>query len=249
MYPRRRGPKQFWNREYQKPGHLALSTEPSSDLQKFTRWLARRSFSEGGLERARVLDLGCGNGRNLIWLAQEFGARGVGYDISSEAIAQAKQAAGGLKLDFAVRSVSDPFPLADESVNLALDLMTAHFLRAAERPRWRDEIWRVLKPSGSPAGEAGWFLFKTFLLEGDRHAARLLQDHPAAEPHSYIHPTFGGFEHVWTLDEIEDFFLPQFIIHKVHKSHKHLARLRQGFGGQARPFRRRTVSVYLQKRD
>ena len=113
-------------------------------------------------------------------------------------------------------------------------MMTSHILRAEERQKFRQEIIRVLKTSG-------WLLFKTFLLEDDDHAKRLLREHPAGEPNSYIHPKFKVFEHVWTIFEIKEFFSPNFEVHKIEKSRKHRSH------GLA--FRRRTVTVYLQKRD
>ncbi len=188
---------------------------------------------------ALVADLGSGNGRNLIWLAREFGCRGVGYDAAAEAVAQAKSAGQGLPLEFAMRRLDEPLPLADHSVTLALDMMSSHVLRQLERERLRGEISRVLKPGG-------WFFFKTFLAEGDLHLERLVREHPGGEPNSYLHPAFHHFEHAWTIDEIEDWFLPEFELHKIEKSHKHLKGRNRPGGPQA--FRRRTVSVYLQKR-
>lgn len=38
-----------------------------------------------------VLDLGCGDGRIVVMAAKEFGARGVGYDIDSERISEARK--------------------------------------------------------------------------------------------------------------------------------------------------------------
>ncbi len=231
---RRNSPhKKFWNREYQKPTHLAISTEPSEDLQKFTRWLERHYRGRILNLTTSILDLGCGNGRNSIWLSREFGVHGSGYDLSSEAVAQATRAAVGLPLTFAVRNLAEPLSLADESVDLVLDLMSSHVLKSAERLQLKQEIKRVLKSEG-------WFMFKSFLLEDDDHAKRLLRDHPADEEHSYLHPELGVQEHVWTIDEIVEFFGSDFEIHKIDKSHKHRSR--------GRAFRRRTVSVYLQKK-
>jgi|GEM_PF-203789 SAM-dependent methyltransferase len=266
--------KHFWNKEYLRPAYLALSTEPASDLEKFTRWQERNYGREFLNPQTFVLDLGCGNGRNLIFLAREFGCRGVGYDISSEAIAQARTTAGNFfqvlgkasqpkaflgssetiprtlekspvaSLDFQVRQLNEKIPLADNSVNIVLDMMSSHVLKQQEREQLRNEIWRVLRPGG-------WLFFKSFLLEEDLNARRMLRDHPATESNSYIHPVLGIQEHVWTIDELEDFFTAQFEIRKIEKSHKHLKRppLRQGFAGRNVPFRRRTVTIYLQKRD
>lgn len=212
---------------------MAISTEPSGDLEKFTRWQERNYGREFLNPQTFVLDLGCGNGRNLIFLARDFGCRGVGYDISSEAIKRARSAAGSALLDFQVRQLNEKIPLADASASLVLDMMSSHVLKQKEREQLRDEIWRVLRPGG-------WLFLKSFLLEEDLHAKRMLRESPAEESHSYIHPTFKHFEHVWTINELEDFFTTQFEIHKIEKSHKHMS--------HGRAFRRRTVTLYLQKR-
>lgn len=224
--------REFWNREYQTSEHLALSSEPAEDLQKFVRFLERRTKHEILNSRSKVLDLGCGNGRNLIYLAESFGMRGTGYDISDVAIHEAKHASQDLPIQYEVRSIVEPLPQQDESINVVLDMMTSHFLRKAEREALRNEIVRVLRTTA-------WFFFKSFLAEEDLNVKRLLRDHPADEEGSYIHPELGVYEHVWTEDELHQFFSPNFEIHKIHKSHKHLKRGRAG--------KRRTISAYLQK--
>ena len=234
--------KRFWNKEYQKfaqggggPTHLALSTEPSENLEKFTRWLERNYGRSVLNPLAKVLDLGCGNGRNLIYLAKNFGCHGVGYDSSEEAIKQAKNFANlASTLKFETKSIKKTIPLPDNSVNLVLDMMSSHILKEEERGKFREEIERVLQPGG-------WLLFKTFLLEDDDHAKRLLREHPADEANSYIHPKFEVYEHVWTIPEIEEFFGEKFEVHKIEKSHKHRS--------HGRAFRRRTVTVYLEKKQ
>ena len=228
--------KKFWDKEYKTSEHLTLSTEPSEDLQKFTRWLARE-FGDGSLSKhTKVMDLGSGNGRNLIWLAQEFKCRGTGYDVSTEAVEQSKKAAEGLPLSFEARSIVVPpaFPFPDESQDLILDMMTSHFLRAKEREALRNEIARLLKPGG-------FLFFKTFLADEDLHAKRLLKDHPADEKGSYVHPEIGVLEHVYEEKEIYEFFEPLFEIKKIDKSHKHI-------GKDGGAWKRRTVSVYLEKK-
>lgn len=222
----------FWNKEYKKGGHLALSEEPSEDLEKFVRFLEQKSGRKFLNPLASVLDLGCGNGRNLIYLSRMFGTRGIGYDISDQAIAQAKRASKELPLSYEVRSVTGALPLHDRSQTLVLDMMVSHFLNTAERKAFIAEIARVLKPGG-------WFFFKTFLLDGDTHAERLLREHPAEEPGTYIHPAIGVAEHVFTENEINELLHEDFFIHKVTKSHRHKA-----LGGAAK---RRSISVYAEK--
>ncbi len=232
--------KQFWNKEYGKAKrsggsnpHLALSTEPAEDLVKFAKWLERREGRKSLNVTAQALDLGCGNGRNLLFLSREYGVRGVGYDISETAIAQAQKAAQGLPLRFEVRSLSEPIPLPDSSVTLALDMMSSHVLLEAERRQLRDEIFRVLRPGG-------WLFFRSFLLEEDLHAKRLLKESPGPEEGMYIHPEIGAPEYVWAEDSFTDFYGERFAIEKIDKSFKH-----RHEDGSA--WKRRTLAAYLQK--
>ncbi|MEX0931194.1 MAG: class I SAM-dependent methyltransferase [Candidatus Paceibacterota bacterium] len=225
--------KKFWNKEYGSNTHLALSETPSEDLEKFVRFLMRDSGKKLLNPTSTALDLGCGNGRNLIYLAEEFGIRGVGFDISNEAIKQARKRSSELQLQlqYEVRSIAEPIPVQDESQTLVLDMMSSHFLNEQERKNLVSEVARVLKPGG-------WFFWKTFLLNEDKHAERLLAEHPGEEKNTYIHPEIGVAEHVFTVDEIEELLGNNFIIHKVLKSHGH----KRKSGGK-----RRSVSVYAER--
>jgi len=226
--------KDFWNKEYKTAEHLALSMNPSEDLQKFTRFLERH---EGRLHlnpTALAVDLGCGNGRNLLYLSENFGMRGIGYDISDEAIQHAQEASAELPITYEARSIEGDLEIKDTSASLVLDMMTSHFLRKDAREHLRSEVHRVLR-------SGGWLFFKSFLGEEDLNAQRMLKEHPADEENAYIHPELGVYEYVWHNEKaLRDFFEPYFEVHKIEKSHRH----RDRFG---RAQKRRTVSVYLKK--
>jgi len=230
----RKKKKDFWNKEYAGATHLAMSDTHSEDLEKFTRFLQRNSGKEFLNVTSRVVDIGCGNGRNAIFLAQAFGMHGVGYDSSREAIAHAQENAQGLNLEFHVRDIREPIPLSDESVTIALDMMASHVLKKNERKALRTEILRVLKPNG-------WLFFKTFLRDGDKNAEELLREFPADEEGMYIHPEIKVAEYVWWEQDIFNFFEPYFTVHKLERSHKHVNK-------KGAAWKRRTASVYLQKR-
>lgn len=232
MAPMSNKNRDFWNREYQTSEHLTLSTAPSEDLEKFTRFLERGWKREFLNPRATVLDLGCGNGRNLVYLSQNFGMRGVGYDISDVAVKAAVVASEGLPIEYEVCSIEGELPMRDTSATIVLDMMTSHFLKKAEREALKAEILRVLRPGG-------WLFFKSFLADEDLNVKRLLRESPADEEGAYIHPKIGVYEYVWTEDALREFFEPDFEIHKIHKSHKHL---RKG-----KPGKRRTLAAYMQK--
>ncbi len=225
----------FWNDEYKKAGHLAMSNNPSEDLARFTRFLEREYGRLYLNPLASVLDLGCGNGRNMIYLSENFGLRGIGYDNSAEAIFQAKKmtTSKALPLTYETRSIAGVLDVPDNSQTFVLDMMASHFLNNAEREVLFREVMRVLKPGG-------WYFFKTFLLDEDDHAKRLLMEHPGSEAGAYIHPEIGVEEHVFSQDEITDMLEKHFFtIYKMFPSHKHR------LDGKAN--KRRSISVYAQK--
>jgi ubiquinone/menaquinone biosynthesis C-methylase UbiE len=224
--------KKFWNKEYKNGEHLALSTEPSSDLLSFVHWAERNAEWHPFPKSGMVLDIGCGNGRNIIALCREAKMRGYGFDISKEAIDQAEKAAKGLQIKFGVASATEKLPQKDASVDIVLDMMTSHFLKKNERDNLLREILRVMKPYG-------WLFFKSFLLEGDQNAKRMIMENPGGEENSYIHPKIGVYEYVWTEDALREFFSPYFKIHKLIKSHKHVK--------DGKAWKRRTASLYLEK--
>lgn len=218
----------FWDKEYTNPEHLKLSVIESGDLVKFTRWVDRQD-DETTLTNS-AFDAGCGNGRNLIYLANAFGMKGTGVDISSAGIAQARRASTNLPITYHVGSAGDPLPAEDNSQCLALDMMTSHFLDKKGRERLRDELHRILMPGG--------FLFmKTFLKDEDGHTTRLLKDFPGQELGSYIHPVMGVAEYVYSEEELVAFLSEKFIVRKIYRSHRH----RGGAG------KRRTISIYAEK--
>jgi len=228
-----KGRKDFWNQQYKSPTHLALSEEPSEDLEKFCRFLERKNGKALLNVTTQAVDIGCGNGRNLIYLAKTFGMRGVGYDLSKDGIAWAEKNAVGLPLKFFIQDLRKPIPLPDNSVTIALDMMSSHILKKEEREALMYEVLRVLRPGG-------WLFFKSFLLDDDANAKRMLREAPGPEEGMYIHPEMGHAEYVWTLQAIREQYQDFFKIHKIEKSFKH-----RRIDGS--PWKRRTVSVYLEK--
>jgi SAM-dependent methyltransferase len=222
----------FWDKEYTSPEHLKLSTVESGDLAKFIRFLERTDSNAIIKGRASVFDVGCGNGRNLIYLAKEFGMRGTGVDISAAAIAQARRASEGLAISYHTGSAAKPLAAEDGSQSLVLDMMTSHFLNRHDRYQLRDEIYRILAPGG-------WLFMKTFLKDEDVHTARLLREHPGKEPGTYIHPVMGVPEFVYSEEELVQFLGEKFIIRKIYRSHRHLTK-----GGSGK---RRTIAIYAEK--
>ena len=100
----------------------------------------------------RILDAGCGEGRNLVYLLRE-GFEVWGVDESPDAIEQIRMLAAKLaprlsKDRFSVGSV-EKLPHGDASMDVVISSAVLHFAR--NERQWTamvDEMWRVLSPGG-----------------------------------------------------------------------------------------------------
>ena len=97
----------FWNNEYkkgekgEKGERFPLSDKPSEDLLAFCSFL-EREHGKNVLNNYQVaLDIGCGNGRNALHLAERYGMKVAGFDISKEGVWAAERRAE----DMGVRAV------------------------------------------------------------------------------------------------------------------------------------------------
>jgi SAM-dependent methyltransferase len=105
----------------------------------------------------RVLDLGCGLGVELAELASR-GFEAVGVDVSSEAIARARQLHS--RVDFQVADVLS-LPFQSDSFDVLLDRGCFHYIAEPDRRRYETEAWRVLRPGGR-------FLLRACLTSGGK---------------------------------------------------------------------------------
>jgi SAM-dependent methyltransferase len=117
------------------------------DIYLFDQLLKRRLHP--GM---RLLDAGCGGGRNLNYFLKS-GFEVSGVDQSPEAIAQVRALAASLAPhlasdNFRIESV-DSMSFADSHFDVVVSSAVLHFARDEEH--WRKmvrEMWRVLKPGG-----------------------------------------------------------------------------------------------------
>ena len=185
-----------WESEYRDPQFLTLGTEPLSDVKDFLRFIKKqtRMHSERypkPIHEWTVLDLGCGNGKNVRYVVDNYCARGIGYDISPTAIAQAAALRGNANIEYATRSIGEPYPISDETVDIIIDATSSNSLSESERACYLAEMMRVLKPGG--------FIFaRALCLDGDANAKQLIKDFPGTEPDTYVLPQVGVTERVFT---------------------------------------------------
>lgn len=100
----------------------------------------------------KVLDAGCGGGRNLVYFLNN-GFEVYGIDQSAEAVEAVKELSASLAPanalnNFSVAPVED-MPFADEQFDVVICSAVLHFAQDAEHfDAMMRSLWRVLKPGG-----------------------------------------------------------------------------------------------------
>lgn len=221
-----------WEQEYQNPQFLTLGTEPLSNVRHFMKWLRRKQKVD--TSDFVVLDNGCGNGKNLKYIVEEFAESGTGYDISETAIVTARELSQGLPIQYFTQSFTDELPVSDNSIDLALDITASHVLSESERVDYTAELVRKIK-------SGGYLFLRTLCLEGDKNAKNLIKQFPGKNNQSYILPGTGIEETVFTWQNIVDVYEKDFTILFHEKTTGY-----QKWGNQS--YKRNYWIVYLQKK-
>lgn len=172
-------PRPFWERGYKDLG-VSTMGGPNHDMVELAAGLP---------PGARVLDLGCGEGRNAFFLAGR-GCEVTAVDISDAAIEKLGTLAErtGLRIDLAVADISE-YPITG-----AFDLVMAHgVIDYLENAQWRELLERV-RDHTLPGG----FNAYTCMLFTDEHPT-LPELAEAGFKHSLAPGELAGFYSDWSL--------------------------------------------------
>lgn len=106
-------------------------------------------ISSGRIARGRALDIGCGNGRNAIFLARQ-GWRVDAIDLSASAVAWAREhaAASGVSIDIRCTSVFDA-ELEPGAYDLVYDGGCFHHIAPHRREQYVQTVAAALAPAGA----------------------------------------------------------------------------------------------------
>ena len=97
------------------------------------------------LDGARVIELGCGTGKNTVWLAER-AARVIAIDFSEGMLARARERVAPDRTSFVRQNITDPWLVADDWADVVLcNLVLEHIRKLG--PVFA-EARRVLKPGG-----------------------------------------------------------------------------------------------------
>lgn len=200
----------IWEKEYRDPILVTLSNVPAACVKDFVRFLRKDRKLE--LDNLNILDLGCGNGKNSFYIAEQgLNNKIVGIEISDTALKHARELAPAG--NFIKQSIGTPLNFPDASFDIILDVTSSNSLNENERAIYLKEISRLLKPGG-------YLFVRALCKDGDKNAQNLLVAHPGKEKDTYTLPGVGLTERVFSKEDFlktyEQFGLPLYIEKETH---------------------------------
>jgi SAM-dependent methyltransferase len=142
------GHKDIWDREHtSQRGFTTMHTlKPSESVPAFAQFLQESGYVPA---TTRILDIGCGKGRNSLYMAS-LGFRVTGTDFSDTAIdaARMRSADYGDTIQYEVVDLTREWPYGNGYFDAILDCNTTIYIPDTERSTAIAEAFRVLKPGG-----------------------------------------------------------------------------------------------------
>lgn len=218
--------KHVWEQEYEKK-LLVGGVKPAASFRTFCKWLKKERKKSGVIPKdldgfvfsgLRVLDLGSGEGKNALYMAER-GAEVVGIEIARNAIEAAQRAASEVEkelriargsLEYQQGSIGEELPFPEESFDIVLDVTSTNSLSAEEREVSLRETSRVLK-------SGGYLFLRTLCKDGDENAKNLIKQFPGSDPDTYTMPDLGLTERVFTETDLRALYGQYFEIIKLEK--------------------------------
>ena len=179
----------LWRDEYHRKGiPSSFRTNPSGSVELFVNLLETRGVVSG-----HALDIGCGTGRNSLYLAFR-GFRVSAMDFVPEMVDTLRLASEEQGFSDRImphcHDVAQPWPLKPNTFDLAVDAFCyKHQIAEAAKNNYRNELKRVLKPNGyymlTLAGSDDGY-YGPFLSSSPDPARRVIVD-PANEIQSILY--------------------------------------------------------------
>ena len=192
--------QKIWDKEHTSPQVLLQmdSADPSSGVVKFWEWFEKTAGRKTPL---KGLEMGCGKGRNVIYLAGQ-GVRMTGFDFSPKAIEVAKERAKDVglsdKAEFLVGDATTKWNFETNLFDFAIDCFASTDIESQDGRQFAiSEMIRVVKPGG--------YILAYVMSTDDEFHKEMIGNSPASEKNSFIHST-GKFEKTFDSEELFDLY-------------------------------------------
>jgi SAM-dependent methyltransferase len=207
--------RELWQRSFEEQiARHAYNTSPVEAVVRNVAYYLRSRFERVAWPGLHFLEVGCGAGPNLAWLAEK-GIRVSGVDIAPNALELARANLG--RLGFApligeLREASAiALPFADASFDGIIEACVFQHFDPEERRHAFTEVARVLKPGGL---FAGYLLSDAHSIYREKKASELPEDPGTLmleEGGSNIYLSNIGRAHFYRREEFRD-LLPGFAV-------------------------------------
>lgn len=188
--------KAAWTSEYANKGiPSSFKEDPSEAAIFFLDYLKSHHLPKG-----KLVDLGCGKGRNSLYFAKE-GFEVTSLDFVEENIQTLKAVCEKqhLNLQPHCHDLTKPFPLPTNSFDYGMDIFCfKHLVEKKERQNYLQELQRILKPKA-------YYLISLASVE-DGFYGPLLKDSPRAEEGIIKDPYAGVFSVLHTQETVQEEF-------------------------------------------
>lgn len=203
-----------WDREYKNPKFVTGKEGPQADTLRFLKFLKKEE--KHNVEDRKILDLGCGTGRNSNYLAER-GNRVIGIEISKTALTLAIKRSqslqtgfGEIEIKYILGDIGKPYNIPDNSMDIILDVTSSNSLDEKGRGIYLKEIHRVLKKNG-------YIFVRALCKDGNKNVKNLLKQSPGKEYDTYIIQDIGLTERVFSKEDFVKMYGEYFKILKLEK--------------------------------
>ena len=210
--------QKIWQKEHTVKENIPAmnDTEPSSGVVTFIDYIKKHQLFTPGV----AIDIGCGKGRNAVYLARQ-GYAVEAIDYIDEALAEtrilAKENNVTDKVHIKNVEIDRPWPFDDERFDIAIDSFSSIDIETREgRKTYRDEMCRTLKQKG--------VAFIQVVSADDELENQIMQTSPGPEPNSVIWPQNDKFQKNYDETELREFY-KEFKILELKKISKPVSKL------------------------
>ncbi len=198
-----------WEKEYKNPKLVTKRDGPQADTLRFLKFL--KKDEKYIVEKRKILDIGCGTGRNSNYLAEK-GNEVIGIEISKTAIDIAKLRAKELNVtvDYRIGDMGAPYDIEDESIDIVLDVTSSNSLNEEGRKVYLGECSRVLR-------KGSYMFVRALCKDGNKNVKNLLKTNPGSEYDTYIIKEIGLTERVFSKEDFIKMYKEYFKILSLTK--------------------------------